>query len=75
MIGRVKYSEDLGVAMVESKEGNVTLFANGHLMIVAAKEAAEVLLRKVVETALRVQMCTGCKICEREMRGRRGCKS
>jgi phosphoadenosine phosphosulfate reductase len=70
MIGRVKYSEDMGVAVVEAKEGKVTLFANGHFMIVAEKEEAEVLLRKVVETALRVQMCTRCKICERRCRQR-----
>lgn len=70
MVGRVKHSEDLGVAVVEAKEGKITLFANGHLMIVAEKDDAEVLLRKVVETALRVQMCTKCKICEKRCRQR-----
>jgi phosphoadenosine phosphosulfate reductase len=34
-------------------------------MIIAPKEEAEELLQKVTETILRVQLCTHCKICEK----------
>ena len=64
ILGEVKYAEDLGAAVIKTEKGRATVFANGHIMIIAGKEQAEELLRSVCETVLRVQMCTGCKICE-----------
>ncbi|MFZ2471575.1 MAG: hypothetical protein WAW52_06490, partial [Methanothrix sp.] len=65
ILGEVKYEEDLGAAVIKTEKGRVTAFANGHIMIIAGKEQAEELLRDVCETVLRVQMCTRCKICEK----------
>jgi phosphoadenosine phosphosulfate reductase len=65
MIGEVKYAEELGAAIIKTDMGRITAFANGHIMIIADKEEADVLLQRVCETILRVQMCIGCKICEK----------
>ncbi len=51
--------------MVKTEKGRATVFANGHIMIIAPQQEAEELLQKVCETVLRVQMCTGCRICEK----------
>ena len=64
-MGEVKYAEDLGAAVIKTEKGRATAFANGHIMIIAGKEQAEELLRDVCQTVLRVQMCTRCKICEK----------
>ena len=63
ILGEVKYEEDLGAAVIKTDYGRATVFANGHIMIIAGKSEAEELLRKVSETILRVQMCTRCRIC------------
>lgn len=65
MIGDVKYSEDLGAAIIKTDKGRCTVFASGHIMIIAPKKEAEELLENVVETVLRVQTCTRCGICEK----------
>jgi len=65
VLGEVKYAEDLGAAVIKTEKGRVTAFANGNIMIIAGKEQAEELLRDVSEIVLRVQMCTRCKICEK----------
>ncbi len=65
LLGEVKYAEDLGAAVINTKAGRVTAFASGHLLIVAPQKEAEELLAKSCETILRAQMCTGCKICEK----------
>jgi phosphoadenosine phosphosulfate reductase len=65
ILGEVKYAEELGAAVINTDKGRVTAFANGQIMIIAGKEQAEQLLKEVCETILRAQMCTRCKICER----------
>jgi ferredoxin len=65
MLGEVNYSEELGAANIRTKKGKFTAFADGHLLIIAPKAEAEELLQKVIETILRVQLCTRCKICEK----------
>jgi phosphoadenosine phosphosulfate reductase len=65
MIGKVKYSEDLGAAIIKTDKGRCTVFASGHIMIIAQKKEAEELLEKAVKTVLRVQTCTRCGICEK----------
>jgi len=65
LLGDVKYAEDLGAAVIKTRTGRVTAFANGYLLIVAPRKEAEELLAKSCETILRVQMCTRCKICEK----------
>jgi phosphoadenosine phosphosulfate reductase len=68
MLGKVKCSESLGTAILETENGRCTVFANGNLVVVAPKERADSILEKVVETIIRAQMCTGCKICEKSCR-------
>jgi phosphoadenosine phosphosulfate reductase len=63
MIGEVKYNPELGAATVKSDLGRATIFASGHIMIIAGKEKAEELLGRISETILRVQLCTKCRIC------------
>lgn len=65
LVGDVSFAEDLGAAVVKTEKGRATVFANGHIMIIAPQQEAEELLQKVSETVLRVQMCTGCGICEK----------
>ncbi len=65
LLGDMKYAEDLGAVVIKTGTGRVTIFANGHLLIVAPEKEAEELLAKSCETILRVQMCTRCKICEK----------
>ena len=65
MLGEVNYSDELGAANIRTKKGKVTAFADGHLLIIAPKAEAEELLQKVIETILRVKLCTRCKICEK----------
>ncbi len=68
MLGEAKYEEDMGAALLKTDKGRATVFANGHIMVIAGKEEAEELLQKVVEVILRVQMCTKCGICLKNCR-------
>lgn len=68
MLGQVRYSESLGTAILETRDGRCTIFADGHIVVIAGKEEADNLLEDVVETILRLQNCTGCKICEKSCR-------
>ncbi len=68
MLGEAKYEEDMGAALLKTDKGRATVFANGHIMIIAGREEAEELLQKVVEVILRVQMCTKCGICLKNCR-------
>jgi len=70
MLGEVKYSESLGAANLKTASGKCTAFASGHLFVIAPKDKADEELRKVVETMLRVQTCTRCRICEKSCRQR-----
>ncbi len=65
ILGEVKYAEDLGAAVIKTEKGRVTVFANGQILIIAGKEQAEELLQDVCETVLRTQLCTRCRICEK----------
>lgn len=68
MVGKVKYLESLDTAILENGGGRCTVFANGHLLVVAPKEKADGVLKGVVEAIIRTQMCTRCKICEKRCR-------
>ena len=50
ILGEVKYAEDLGAAVLKTDKGRASVFANGHIMIIAGKEEAEELLRDVCQT-------------------------
>ncbi|NPV61801.1 MAG: phosphoadenosine phosphosulfate reductase family protein [Methanotrichaceae archaeon] len=65
MVGEVKFSEELGTALVKTEKGRVTVSAGGHIMVVAPEREAEELLRQTVKTIARVQMCNACGICEK----------
>jgi phosphoadenosine phosphosulfate reductase len=70
MLGTVIYSEDLGTAILEAEDGKCTIFANGHLLVVAPEYKADNLLGEVVEAIFRAQMCTRCRICEKSCKRR-----
>jgi len=65
MIGEVKFSEELGTALVKADGGRITVSAGGHIMIIGPERKAEDLLKKTVLTMARVQMCNRCRICEK----------
>jgi phosphoadenosine phosphosulfate reductase len=65
MLGETKYSDELGVAKLTLDHSICTLFANGHILVVGPEKRAKYILEKIVETILRVQMCTRCGICEK----------
>lgn len=65
-IGNVKYSPEFEVAMVKTKDGTLKMFGGGHISAIApTKEQAEELFRAGAEAFLRGQLCTSCRICER----------
>ena len=68
ILGRVKYEEDMGAALLRTESGRATIFANGHILVIAGRAEAEELLQRVVEVMLRVQMCTKCGICTKNCR-------
>ncbi len=68
ILGRVNYDEDMGAALLKTENGRATVFANGHIMIIAGRVEAEELLQRVVEVVLRVQLCTKCGICTKKCR-------
>jgi len=65
ILGEVQYSEDLGAATVRTETGRATVFASGHVLIIAGRNEAEMLLQDICETVLRAQLCTECRICEK----------
>lgn len=65
-IGNLKYSPEFEVAMVKTKDGTLKMFGGGHISAIApTKAGAEVLFRAGAEAFLRGQLCTNCRICER----------
>ncbi|MBN1110426.1 MAG: phosphoadenosine phosphosulfate reductase family protein [Methanomassiliicoccales archaeon] len=65
-VGKVKYSPEFEVAMVKTEGGTLKIFGGGHISAIApTKEEAEALFRAGVEAFLRGQLCTECRICER----------
>jgi len=68
ILGMVNYDEDMGAALLKTEKGRATVFANGHIMIIANRMEAEELLQRVVEVILRVQLCTRCGICTKNCR-------
>lgn len=64
-LGEVKHSQELGAAILTNRKGRATVFAGGHIMIIAGKRESEEMLLDVCHSMLRIQMCTGCRICEK----------
>jgi phosphoadenosine phosphosulfate reductase len=65
-VGKVKYSPEFEVVMVKTREGTLKMFGGGHISAIApTKEKAEELFRAGAEAFLRGQLCTSCRICER----------
>ncbi|TFG57410.1 MAG: reductase [Methanomassiliicoccus sp.] len=65
-IGKVKYSPEFEVAMVKTKNATLKIFGGGHISAIGpTKEEAKYLFRAGVEAFLRGQLCTSCRICER----------
>lgn len=63
ILGRVKYEEDMGAALLKTEKGRATVFANGQIMVIAKRAEAEELLQRVIEVILRAELCTKCGIC------------
>jgi phosphoadenosine phosphosulfate reductase len=65
-VGRVKFSPEFEVAMVKTRNGTLKMFGGGHISAIApTMEEAQALFRAGVEAFLRGQLCTECRICER----------
>ncbi|MCE5261760.1 MAG: phosphoadenosine phosphosulfate reductase family protein [Euryarchaeota archaeon] len=68
-VGKVKFSPEFEVVMVKTKGGTLKMFGGGHISAIApTKEEAERLFRAGAEAFLRGQLCTSCRICERNCR-------
>ncbi len=65
-VGKVKFSPEFEVVMVKTKDGTLKMFGGGHISAIApTKEGAQALFRAGAEAFLRGQLCTSCRICER----------
>ncbi|MCX6650360.1 MAG: phosphoadenosine phosphosulfate reductase family protein [Methanomassiliicoccales archaeon] len=65
-VGKVKYSPEFEVVMVKTRDGTLKMFGGGHISAIApTKEGTEKLFRAGAEAFLKGQMCTNCRICER----------
>ena len=68
-VGKVKFSPEFEVVMVKTKDGTLKMFGGGHISAIApTMEGAQALFRAGVEAFLRGQLCTNCRICERNCR-------
>jgi len=66
MLGEVRYSEDLGVLVVQIREGSVKLYADGTFQVNGGdRETAEGLFEVAARHLMRAVKCTGCRICEK----------
>jgi phosphoadenosine phosphosulfate reductase len=65
MLGKTKYSDELGVVKLTLDHSSCAVFANGNILIIGPERGSKHVLETVVETILRVQLCTRCGICEK----------
>ncbi len=66
MLGEVRYSEDLGVLVVQTREGSIKLYADGTFQVNGGdRETAEGLFEVAARQLMRAVKCTGCRICEK----------
>ncbi|MDF1531308.1 MAG: phosphoadenosine phosphosulfate reductase family protein [ANME-2 cluster archaeon] len=66
MVGEVRYSDDLGVLVVRTREGTVKVYADGTFQVnggdrVTTERLFEVAARQLTKAV----KCTGCRICEK----------
>jgi phosphoadenosine phosphosulfate reductase len=65
-VGKVKFSPEFEVVMVKTRDGTLKMFGGGHISAIApTREAAQALFQAGVKAFLRGQLCTNCRICER----------
>lgn len=64
IIGKIVFSEELGLLMVKSESSTVKLFSSGSLVVNSeSKDAADKLFKDVSRQLLKAHRCTGCGIC------------
>jgi phosphoadenosine phosphosulfate reductase len=66
MLGKVSYSQELGVLMVRASEGSIKLYTDGTFQVNGGdKGTTEVLFEAAARQLTRVVKCTVCRICEK----------
>jgi len=62
-VGYVRYSEDLGVAIVDMNGIRAKIFANGDISVTSERKLARKELEEIAKAILKGEMCTLCGIC------------
>ncbi|MCG7849417.1 MAG: 4Fe-4S binding protein, partial [ANME-2 cluster archaeon] len=66
MLGEVRYSEDLGVLVVQTRDGSIKLYADGTFQVNGGdRGTTEGLFEVAARQLMRAVKCTGCRICEK----------
>ena len=64
IIGKILFSEELGLLMIKTDSSTVKIFSSGSLVINSEnKDLADSLFREVSSQLLKAHKCTGCGIC------------
>jgi len=66
MLGEVRYSEELGVMVVQTREGSVKLYTDGTFQVTGEdRGTTEELFESAARQLTRAVKCAGCGICEK----------
>jgi phosphoadenosine phosphosulfate reductase len=66
MLGQVRYSQELGVLMVQAGQGSIKLYTDGALQVNGKdRKTTEELFETAARQLTRAVKCTGCRICEK----------
>ncbi|CAG1003889.1 Phosphoadenosine phosphosulfate reductase [Methanosarcinales archaeon] len=64
ILGENVFSEDLGVLLINTKNGNVRIFSSGHISVNApGDEDARSVFENTAKQLIRVKKCTKCGVC------------
>jgi len=68
-LGEVRYSEDMGVAIVRRGPVSAKLFESGQIVVTGPRtDTVRPFLRELVGVVLRASQCTKCNLCEKACR-------
>ncbi|MCK4938406.1 MAG: phosphoadenosine phosphosulfate reductase family protein [Methanosarcinales archaeon] len=66
MLGEVRYSEELGVLVVQTLEGSIKLYADGTFQVNGGdRGTTQGLFEMAARQLMKSVKCTGCRICEK----------
>ena len=64
ILGENVFSEDLGVLLINTKDGNVRVFSSGHISVNAQEdEDARSVFENTAKQLIRIKKCTKCGVC------------